>query len=304
MRQGSFPSFQTHHRRGITLLEVLASIAIISVMLSLMIPALHATRSEARVGQCQSNLKVIAVTAGMYSADNAASPMEGRPTQPWHLGFNPPGGSVSLITEYIYGGFQTSIPDPDFGDDTDYASVPTEYRPFNKYIAPGISGKDPLRQYVCPDDTSTYSLEVGGTGAWPIVDTRHASWERLGNSYAINWWWVEGAPGSFDIYGDLNKFHRYGSAMLSQKVGASASKFVLFMENAMNAFMYDARPPSGYYGQSMIQVLGPGWHGRNSTYSMAMWDGHVEYRFIDTRYTSDYGYEIWPEPTTLWPPLR
>ncbi len=299
MRHGFAFSFQSYQRRGITLIDVLASLAIISVMLALFIPALSATRGEARVAQCQSNLKVIAATAGMYSTDNAASPIGGAPTSPWHLGFYPLGHSVNLASEFVYGGYQTAIEAGDIYG-ADYHLVPTEYRPFNKYIAPGISGKHPLRQYVCPDDTMNYSIYVGGSGGeGPLVDTSYASWEAYGNSYAINWWWVDGASGNYQVYSDIDEFHRYGSAMLSQKVGAAASKFVLFMEHAMNAYLYEAVPPGGSFPHG---YTGMGWHGRHSTYSMAMWDGHVEYRFIDTRFTSDYGYELWPEPTTLWPP--
>ncbi|MBU0718446.1 MAG: type II secretion system protein [Planctomycetota bacterium] len=300
MRQGPSLHFQHHHRRGITLLEVLASLAIISVMLATLIPAVSATRGEARLSQCLSNLKMIAATAGMYSTDNASSPIGGRPTQPWHLGFDTPWGSVSLISEFVYGGFKATAVDSDYPEDADFNRIPVEGRPFNKYIAPGITGKATLRQYICPADGWNVTQIVSEPGWPPLVDTTYSAWEVLGNSYAINWYWVEGSPGGSWIYGDIDDMHGYGSAMLSQKVGAAASKFVLFMENAMNAYAHDAQPPEG--SQSSYGYLGMGWHGRHSTYSMAMWDGHVEYRFIDTRYTSDYGYELWPEPATLWPP--
>jgi hypothetical protein len=86
--------------------------------------------------------------------------------------------------------------------------------------------------------------------------------------------------------------------MLRLKVGGSAAKFVIFMENSMNSYMLDARPPDGSDGESCLQDLGTGWHGAYSKYAMAMLDGHAEYRYIDTRYTSSEAYELWPEPGT------
>ncbi len=301
MLQRSFSRQFSCSRRGISLIDVLASLAIISVLLALMIPTLGAGRKEAGVTQCMSNLKVIARTGMTYSNDHAQQMGCGnRPTLPWHLGFNSPWGSVGLVSEFIYGGYRTPVDTGEFPD-ADYRIIPTEYRPFNKYIAPGIAGQSPLRQYVCPADGWEGTPTVGQ--GFPNIDEVFSSWEANGNSYAINWYWVEGSPDGDYVYGDIQAMHAYGTAMLSKKIGASASKFVVFMEAAMNAYMYDAGPPSGSHGESLIQTLGQGWHGKHSTYSMAMWDGHAEYRFIDTRYTSDYGYNTWPELDTYWPPV-
>ncbi len=285
-------------RRGISLIDVLASLAIILVLLAILVPAIGAGRKEAGVAQCMSNLKAITATGMMYSDDHAKQFGGGnRPTLPWHLGFYSPWGSFGLITEFVYGGYKTTTDAGEFPD-ADVRIVPTEYRPFNKYIAPGIAGTSPLRQYVCPADMSGGTPTVGDPGSLD-PENGFSSWEANGNSYAINWYWVERAPNSDNIYSDIQAMHAHGTAMLSKKIGASASKFVVFMEAAMNAYMYDARPPN--WPEPSPLSPGMGWHGRHSTYAMAMWDGHAEYRFIDTRYTSDYGYDTWPEPNTQWP---
>ena len=92
----------------------------------------------------------------------------------------------------------------------------------------------------------------------------------------------------------------FGSAMLQKKAGAAASEFILFMEGMMDAYIYDARPP-GYSPPSELQVLQVGWHGKLSWYTMGFYDGHAEYRFLDTRYSNGPGYDIWPEQDTQWP---
>ena len=62
----------------------------------------------------------------------------------------------------------------------------------------------------------------------------------------------------------------------------------------MNYFMYDARPRNGHYGASALQYLGPGWHRKWSTYSLGYLDGHAEFRYVDTRFSDDTGFDIWP----------
>jgi len=84
--------------------------------------------------------------------------------------------------------------------------------------------------------------------------------------------------------------------MLQAKTGGDAAEFVLFMEGMMNAYTADARPPDGSQGQSQLQMLGDGWHGKFSMYSVGFYDGHAEYRFFDTRYTTGPGYDLWPNP--------
>ena len=66
----------------------------------------------------------------------------------------------------------------------------------------------------------------------------------------------------------------------------------------MNSYMLDARPPDGSDGESCLQALGDGWHGKFSKYAMVMLDGHAEYRFIDTRFCRGAGYDTWPEANT------
>ncbi|MFH1417216.1 MAG: type II secretion system protein [Planctomycetota bacterium] len=287
-------------RRGFTLIELLVVISIIAVLISVLLPALAMAKEAANVALCSANLRELAQTADQYSNDNDPTGSGSFPSQPWHLGFTPPSNpwGADLVSEFIYGGYQTTI-ESEY-ENADYRKVPTIARPYNKYMAPGVTGTAPIKNYVCPSDKSNATPTVGEVYGpeGPPVDTRYGSWEANGNSYAIDWYWVEGS--GQDVYGDIYAMHAFGSAMLTKKVGGSAAEFVLFMENMMNAYMYEAVEPGT---PPQMGFLGIGWHRKISVYAMGFMDGHAEYRNIDTRFTRDTGWNIWPEPDTAWPAL-
>lgn len=276
-----------------TLLELLVVIAIMTILIAILVPSLSSGRDTANTSKCLANLRELGVTAGYYMDD------EGQPTQPWHLGWHTTFGDVNLISEHVYGGFKTDVPHPEWDTDTDMYVIPTFARPYNKYIAPGIN-RGPIASYVCPSDKNNTTPNVNDPCRPPALDDHYSAWVVNGTSYAINWYWFEGPPwyGQTEWYGDLDKMSAAGAAMLRLKVGGAASRFVLFMENGMNSYMLDARPPDGSLGTSCQEKLGVGWHHKFSKYAMGMIDGHAEYRYIDTRFTWDEGYTIWPEPGT------
>ncbi len=285
----------TLRRSAFSLIELLVVVSIIALLMGILLPSLSAGRETANTSKCLANLRELGMTSGMYMDD------EGEPTQPWHFGFKTSWGTVILISEHVYGGFKTDVPHPEWGSNTDMSVIPTEARPYNKYLAPGVT-QGPIANYVCPSDTNNTTPNVNEPCRPPILDDHYSAWVVNGTSYALNWYWLEGPPwlgmNHQEYYSDINVMSQAGKEMLRLKVGGAAAKFVIFMENSMNSYMLDARPPDGSLGESCLDDLGTGWHHKFSKYTMAMLDGHAEFRYIDTRYTRSEAYDIWAEPYT------
>ncbi len=286
-------------QRGFTLIELLVVIAIIALLISILLPALSAAKEAANIAQCMSNLREIAKTSSMYTADNDPSNYGGYPTQPWHIGIEYGSLRATVVSEWVYGGFQTTTPHPQYPPSSDWQVFPNEARPYNKYIAPGLKGRSLIKTYVCPSDKSHLRGYQGQPPPvpQPVVDERFSAWEVQGNSYPISWSWYDDPmfDGNRD-YGDIKVFSQAGSKMLHEKVGGQAATFVLFLEDIMDAYMPEARPPDGSEGESLYQLLGMGWHRKRSKYSMGFMDGHAEFKFADTRFTRGEGWNIRPGP--------
>ena len=58
-------------RRGFTLIELLVVIAVISLLMAILLPALHRVKDQARDVVCRSNLRGVGTGVLMYLQDNA-----------------------------------------------------------------------------------------------------------------------------------------------------------------------------------------------------------------------------------------
>ena len=105
-----FPLAHSRRRYGFTLIELLVVVAIISLLISILLPALSRAREQARVTVCLANLRTIGQAANAYLLDFD--------DLPWGLP-NPYGvdGSKSYsfqyYTEFIWGG---GMPDKSTAD--------------------------------------------------------------------------------------------------------------------------------------------------------------------------------------------
>jgi prepilin-type N-terminal cleavage/methylation domain-containing protein/prepilin-type processing-associated H-X9-DG protein len=101
-------SDQQHLQRrfGFTLVELLVTMAIVSLLVALLLPAIQASRETARRGQCQSNIKQIALALIVHHDTYRAFPQGGWGHE-WvgdpDLGVGPrqPGGWIYNILPYI-----------------------------------------------------------------------------------------------------------------------------------------------------------------------------------------------------------
>lgn len=281
---------------GFTLIELLVAIAIIALLISVLLPSLRGAKEEAAIVKCCSNLRQIGIFNWMYIEQ------ERGPT--WHVDFGYQGYPYQWASEFIYGGSMAGEPDsdPQYGSNVDVYNIPTNERPLNKVIIkPRQQGRNRLDLFCCPSDRSKVVPAVQFPNVTPDEEQFQSSWLVNGNSYPINWYWNEYfGPGNYRIntrYNNNGVGHPdmadNGMKMLSRMLGGNASRFIIFYENAMNTYMYAARPNG-----TGINAPVRGWHRKFSRYSVAFLDGSARHMFIDTRYSTRNEWTTWPIPGT------
>jgi len=62
--------------RGLTLVEAIVAIAVLSLLMALILPAIQAARESARLASCRSNLRQIGIAAGTYESTWGTFPLD------------------------------------------------------------------------------------------------------------------------------------------------------------------------------------------------------------------------------------
>lgn len=273
---------------GFTLIELLVVISIISLLISILMPALSKARHEGMKGKCLANLREIVSGTMMYLNDQGDREVIAWYQREPHKKSATEFYDVGVRTPWVFGGFKAPRPEAiEEGPSPDSSVYPAEIRPLNKYLAPAARGGDKIPLYVCPGDRS-FRTSVIGTPAAGEFEEYLTSWEANGNSYSLNTRFMQGyAGGSGDF--SLENLDRYAERIARHMIGGEASRFVMWMEQGFYSATYRAAPEVSI-GAGPRR---PGWHRRFSRWSMGFADGHAMHEYYDTRLSSQPAGTIW-----------
>ncbi len=143
-------------RRAFTLLEILVTMAVVAVLVSLLLPAMRAARGSARTTACTSNLRQIATACGAYEASNGALPAA-------VLYFREGGGVRTVAWDFAQHAGEWK-PGPLWT----YTDAPTAVQQCPDYDGPSNFGADPYTGY---NYNTSY---LGHEGSYPTVDAAGA----------------------------------------------------------------------------------------------------------------------------------
>ncbi len=276
-------------RAAFTLLELLICIAIIALLVGLLMPALGRARERARATVCTSNLRSITQASAMYVDDDSSHLI------PWYTYPQNEGCDfVSKFTPWVFGGFTAPAP-----KEVDYAAdsslYPVEVRPLNRLLAPSAEGfGTQIPVFKCPSDRSS-SIPVVDTSDPDLKfkldeDSVRPSWVANGSSYTLNTRFMDQYVAEESDPFDAKNANRYGRKLAPHLVGGKASLFVIWAETE---FYNNTCGALADTEASKAPDLQEGWHLEYGKWSAAFADGHVEYKFFDTRLTSGAGWTIW-----------
>ena len=263
-------TWSARQRRGFTLIEILMVIAIVSLLISILMPVLNKARNEGNIAKCLANLRQIGLYNEMYW-----SAQEDRKSVIWY--WYPPEQSynVSIISPWIFGGSKAASPGK--FPNADSSVYPAEIRPLNKYVDPLARDKQIIKIYADPGDRSSYAPIVG-QNADTVEEEVKSSLESNGTSYSLNVSFMEGYKGGNGFFTALD-VAPYSARMASHLVGGEASRFIMWHEQGMGTATYRAKPTLPNNADPMRF----GWHRKFSHWSVGFADGHVAHGFYDTR---------------------
>lgn len=285
-------SSRSRGRSAFSLIELLISIAIISLLIGLLMPALGRARERARSTVCMANLRSIGQGTEVYASDDPSHLIPWY-TYPQHDGCD----FVSKFTPWVFGGFTAPAPKvPDSAADS--SLYPVEVRPLNRILAPSVQGFDrQIDVFKCPSDRSS-SNPVPDTadpdGKYKLdEDKGRSSWVANGSSFTLNTRFMdnyatkdEGGTGEFQV----ENAPEYGRRIAPHLVGGKAARFIMWAETD---FYSNTAGAEGDPANSKAPDLREGWHMEFSRWSAAFADGHVEYDYFDTRLSTGPDWTIW-----------
>jgi prepilin-type N-terminal cleavage/methylation domain-containing protein/prepilin-type processing-associated H-X9-DG protein len=241
-----------------TLIELLVVVAIISLLISILLPSLSKAREQAKQVKCVSNMRQIGVAMCNYFLDE----------KEWF----PFGKRNELgLHGFYYGGHPGR---PDWWGYTwqEYRDTPGG-RPFNRYLYPDMPRYDVLPEdpqyeavrqmpvFQCPSDTGGFwSSDPGDT---PM--SKELYWVT-GNSYDENYHfiarWVHGARNE-------QRWLHLANAFVQVQMQQHASEFIIAYEDPFDSAQW-------------LYIPRRGWHREWNRHNLLFLDGHAANTYTDT----------------------
>lgn len=255
-------------RRGLTLIETVVAVGLLSSVGALLVPTLSKTREDAKRLTCQSHLGQTGAALLSYRADLGSFPLF-------------PTSDASWCTWY-FGGWSGRNREmwesilPAF-------NIQTNERPLTVYMTPWTipDEADPFTPtqeaplFKCPSDNLTAQWQWGGT-----YSPSPAAYDDVGTSYQMNFhWWSQvdaqdcppDQPGICWSY----KISTLGGLIYEKYRRRQPERFITMMEDTADWGL----------GAGGFQTMG--YHGEFSKHMAAFADGHAEYFYMDTRHLHD-----------------
>jgi len=295
---------------GLTLIETVVTVGLLSSAAALLVPTLGQTREDAKRLTCLSRLSQVNRALLSYHADLEAFPLFTTTPPSWcSWSFGGWSGRNRALWEGYWSPF----------------NIETNKRPLTVYMTPWeipdevdpYTPTQEMPQFQCPSDDISAEWQWGDNDLVAGL----SAYDDVGTSYQMNWaWWDQVVsepcppdeaspcwPYKVNVLG-AQIYEKYlarnerpitgggaaepGGAEATSRSGAQKrwggplptyerSRFITLMEDpAFYGLM-----GSGGTGGSGIQTMG--FHGELSTHVVAYSDGGVEYLYLDTRHLHD-----------------
>ena len=284
-------------RKGFTLIELLVVVAIISLLVSILLPTLQRAREAAKRTKCMAQLRAIATTSRVYESSDPSG--WGVPVHPDQYNQDPE--NPTYIGAYEWGG-KSGVGRPGHlgGEDDPLnskygtrAGFGPATRPLNQLLYPGgfpdfkiddnLEGMSQdtrldLDLFRCPgDDGPPRAMHCPD---W-IAHPDRSSYDHFGTSYVANVFMVWSGSNR-DLYAN-------GPYLRPISRIPTPARTVFYLEN-MGRWAWAARNDACDFirgvNPGVLKTL-PGWHGKDWTFNQAFVDGHAAYQLIDESGTED-----------------
>lgn len=243
---------ESRKRKGFTLIELLVVIAIIALLVSVLLPALSASKNEGLRAKCSTNLRTVAQLGATYSVDDTSTVLHprGLTVNGWlGLGAWDHGGADGLDPQFRGAG------PSNWGATT---------RALNRQkFGRNVSEKNDFSEFQCPSDKGMVDLANGYVDAYPTSVT--SMWESKGTSYQGEFIWFN--AGTHGL--------RVGPFLRPSNLIPQSAEVVLFFESRFaQAYLQSSEyVAGGPFGGDVVDI--PGWHGKLGQFNVAFTDGNV-----------------------------